>query len=182
MKIEMLHLGMKVCHPQYGVGEVKSLAGQMAEVAFIDAVRSVSPELSGLTPAEPRAELSGLAVPLRQLIEQITDALLEKMGWEKSDFVVEELGARWLNGKMLLQPADAKLQAKEVPLEVFFHKIVMMRNNLRCLEQKINGSDRLSEADKVELQQYITRCYGSMTTFNLLFKSKEGQFAGAASG
>ncbi len=132
MNIETLHIGMKVRHPQYGVGVVRSLTEQTAEIAFEDALRTVAPASSDLQPAEATAKLSELA--------------------------------------------DSSLQPKEVPLETFFHKIVMIRNNLRVLEQKVNASDKLSDADKFDLQQYITRCYGSLTTFNILFKNKDDQF------
>jgi hypothetical protein len=99
------------------------------------------------------------------------------MGLEKPESVVEQLGSRWHQGRLVLHPADPALQVKEVPLENFFHKIVMIRNNLRVLEQKINSHEKLSEAEKVEMQQYISRCYGSLTTFNILFQDREDQFS-----
>jgi hypothetical protein len=179
MKTESLRVGMKVRHPQAGVGTVKSISEQMADIRFEDGVRTVSPETSGLEPAEAQASVSGLDVPLQQFIEDTLDAALQRLGVEKPQSVVERLAARWHGGRLVLHPADATLQTKEVDLETFFHKIVMMRNNLRVLEQKLNGHEKLSDAEKVELQQYITRCYGSRTTFNVLFKSKEDQFSGA---
>ena len=115
-------------------------------------------------------------MPLKQFVEQTLDAAVKKLGFEKPDSVVEQLGIRWHGGKLVMHPADAALQTKEVPLETFFHKIVMVRNNLRVLEQKINAHEKLSDGEKVEMQQYITRSYGSLTTFNILFKEKEEQF------
>jgi hypothetical protein len=112
--------------------------------------------------------------------------VIEALGLEQQDALVEGLATRWQRGTLVIQPAENQftrrggLQPKEVPLETFFHKIVMIRNNLRVLEQKVNASDKLSEADKFDLQQYITRCYGLLTTFNSLFKNKGDQFRSGA--
>jgi len=176
MKIESLHIGMSVRHPQYGLGTVKTISETTADVQFSDGKRTVAPESAGLEPAEPQAALGGLTVPLKQFIEQTVEAVSAKLGLEKPDAATDKLGARWHKGKMVLHPADPTLQTKEVELEVFFHKIVMVRNQLRVMEQKINAHEKLSEAEKVEMQGYVTRCYGSLTTFNVLFREKEDQF------
>lgn len=176
MRIETLHIGQKVRHPQYGVGTVKAIAEHTAEVLFDDAKRTIAPDTSGLEPAEPHAALGGMNVSLSQLINETVTATINKLGLEKPDSVVAQLGVRWHGGRVVMHPADAALQAKEVPLEVFFHKIVMVRNNLRVLEQKINAHEKLSDGEKVEMQQYVTKSYGSLTTFNILFKEKGDQF------
>jgi hypothetical protein len=182
MNIETLHIGMKVRHPQYGVGMVKSLTEQTAEIAFDDAPRTIAPASSDLQPAEATATLSELEMPLANLIRDTAHAVVEALGLEQREVHVEGLATRWQRGTLVMQPADSSLQPKEVPLETFFHKIVMIRNNLRVLEQKVNASDKLSDADKFDLQQYITRCYGSLTTFNILFKNKDDQFRTGAQG
>jgi hypothetical protein len=177
MKIEALHIGMRVRHPQYGLGMVKTISEATADIQFDDGRRTVAPEPSGLEPAEAQAAIRSLDVPLKVFVESTIEAVLQRMGYEKPDAVVEELGVRWHKGKLVLHPSDPTLQTKEVPLEVFFHKLVGVRNQLRVLEQKINSQPTLSDGEKVELQQYISRSYGSLTTFNLLFKAKEGQFS-----
>ena len=87
---------------------------------------------------------------------------------------------KWKGGKLILEPEDTNFQSKEIPIDTFFHKIVMVRDRIRVMEQKINSSN-LDDQDKVDLQQYITRIYGSLTTFNILFKIKEQQFNGSKS-
>jgi hypothetical protein len=176
MKIEGLHIGMRVRHPQYGVGVVKTIAEATAEIQFDDGRRTVAPEPSGLEPAEAQASIRGLDLPLAQVVQQTVEATIQRLGLEKPESVVEQLGIRWHKGKLVMHPSDPALQAKEMPMDVFFHKVVMVRNNLRVLEQKINAHEQLSDGEKVEMQQYITRCYGSLTTFNLLFKEKADQF------
>jgi hypothetical protein len=181
MNIGSLHIGMKVRHPQYGVGVVRSLTEQTAEISFDNGPRTIAPGSSDLEPAESTATLSELQMPLASLIRETAQAVIDALGLEPKDVVVEGLANRWQQGTLVLQPVDSSLQRKEVPLDTFFHKIVMIRNNLRVLEQKVNASDKLSEADKFDMQQYITRCYGSLTTFNILFKKKEDQFRSGGS-
>ncbi|HYV32924.1 MAG TPA: hypothetical protein VEO53_17680 [Candidatus Binatia bacterium] len=176
MKLEALHIGMKVRHPQYGVGTVKTLGEHTAEIRFEDQQRTIEPESAGLEPAEPQVVLSGLSQPLALFLEETVAAAVRRLGLEKPDSVLEQILPRWHHGRLMLHPADPTLQSKEVPLEIFFHKIVMMRNNLRVLEQKINAHEKLTDAEKIDMQQYITRCYGSMTTFNALFRNKQDQF------
>ncbi len=176
LPVQNLHIGMRVRHPHHGIGTIKALTEHTADITFGDAPRTVDPTASDLTVAEPTASLTELQMPLSALIRETAQAMIDGLGLEKSDQAVEGLGARWQRGTLVLQPADASLQAKEVPLETFFHKIVMIRNNLRVLEQKVNANEKLSDAEKFDLQQYITRCYGSLTTFNILFKKKQDQF------
>ena len=176
MKIEALHIGMSVRHPQYGLGTVRTISEVTAEIQFNDGKRTVEPNAAGLESAEPQVSLNGLDMPLKQFVAETLAAALKNRALAQSDAVVEKLGLRWHGGKLVMHPADAALQAKEVPLETFFHKIVMVRNNLRVLEQKINAHEKLSDGEKVEMQQYITKSYGSLTTFNVLFKEKEDQF------
>lgn len=176
MKVTDLRIGMAVRHPQYGAGAVIALDEHTAEVRFDSGKHALDPSLAGIEPAEPTGSFNGLSVPLGAFVEQTVGATLDKLGYARPDAVVGELGARWHGGRLVLHPADSGLQTKEVPLEVFFHKIVMVRNQLRVLEQKLNAHEKLTGGEKVEMQQYITRCYGSLTTFNLLFKEKEDQF------
>ncbi len=175
-------MGMKIRHPEYGVGTIRSLSEHAAEVRFDDQQRTISPERAGIEPAEPQAEITGLSIPLSTLIAETVHRLSKELKLKKEGeaAIVEQLGTRWRNGTFVIKPADASLQAKEVPLETFFHKIVMMRNNFRVLEQKINAHPQLSDAEKVDMQQYISKCYGSMTTFNVLFKNEEDQFRSKA--
>jgi hypothetical protein len=179
MSPDSFYIGLKVKHPAYGVGSIKAITEHTVDVRFEDgSVRTVSPEGSALQPAEPTVAVSGLDndMPLAHFVKQVVDAAIDKLGLEKPEKVSNLMLARWHGGTMLLKPSDPSLQSKEVLLEAFFHKIVMMRNQLRVLEQKINAHETLTDAEKVEMQQYITRCYGSMTTFNVLFREKEDGF------
>lgn len=123
----------------------------------------------------PGAETSPLTPTLHvdELREILRAVIDESLGL--SDI---RMAPRWQAGTLVLKPGDSSLKDKEVPIEAFFHKIVMVRDRLRVLEQKINAHKVLTDTDKVELQQYVTKVYGSLTTFNILFRDKEDQFTG----
>ena len=176
MNTPILTVGMKITHPHHGEGIVEKLSIGSADIRFGNILRTIDPRLAEISVPEPTVKIGEVEIPLKQFVEGVVASVVDRLGVEKADKNVSELGLRWHQGKMVLHPADPTLQTKEVPMEVFFHKIVMVRNNLRVLEQKINAHEKLTDAEKVEMQQYITRSYGSMTTFNILFKEKEEQF------
>lgn len=166
--------GTRVDHERYGEGIISKEGVTNYEIYFARGgkmdIRKDSEELTILEAVE---DSQGSQVDLKAVEEMITSVL------EKYDALNERvpLGDRWQGGNMILQPADSSLQSKEIPLEAFFHKIVMLRDRLRVLEQHINAHEKLNDAEKVDLQQYISRCYGSLTTFNLLFREKDHYFS-----
>lgn len=171
---QLLGIGSRVKHPAYGDGVVVRLHVAAYEVCFIQyGLKMVGKDYAGwqvveAVPAEEAVSFTEAEQSLVRILRAWAGVSLEKV----------PLGDRWNSGKLVIQ-ADG-VQPKEVPIETFFHKIVMMRDRLRVLEQQINAHKKLDDEDKVNLQQYITRCYGTMTTFNLLFKNKEDYFVGEA--
>jgi hypothetical protein len=175
--MDLLGIGSRVKHPAFGDGVIVRLHVAAYEVCFIQfGLKMVVKDYAGwqITERIPADE----AVSFSEAEESLVRIL---RAWASMSLEIVPMGERWTGGKMILQPGSDGIQPKEVPIETFFHKIVMMRDRLRVLEQNINASKKLDDEDKVNLQQYITRCYGSMTTFNVLFKNKEDYFVGEAS-
>lgn len=178
MKIVELRPGLQVLHPQYGLGDVKMLTEKTADILFNDGRKTLSEEMvAELKPSEPTTQITGLEKPLRDFIAEVIDATVSKLDLKvDTNELAPQIAPRWTGGKLVLHPHDAALATKEVELEVFFRKIVSVRDNLRVLEQKINAHPKLNDPERMELQAYITKSYGSLTTFNLLFKEKDQNF------
>jgi len=176
--MEELAVGTRVEHPRYGEGIVSKNKITSYEIFF---------EHGGKIEITKRNEdLEVIDAPAEKPKNSLTLAEVEKV----LRFVLDEqsalqeivpLGDKWIGGNMILQPANLSLKPKEIPIEGFFHKIVMLRDRLRVLEQNINSHPGLSDEEKVNMQQYITRIYGSLTSFNLLFSETKHYFVGAKS-
>ena len=166
-------IGTRVNHALYGEGVICAVRFKHYNISFITkGLTEVDKTYDGLEVIEYADEDGRIAVDdVRQIMEDIL---------ERSGGLIQpvSLGDKWRKGKMILQPFDSSLSSKEIAVEDFFHKVVMLRDRLRVLEQKINANSKLDDSEKVDIQQYITRCYGSLTTFNVLFKFKEDNFVG----
>lgn len=174
--MEELAIGTRVDHPRYGEGIVSKDNITAYEIFFERGGKmEITKRNTDLTVLSTNEEAPKSGISIKE-IEEVMSYVLDKYA---SLNEVVPLGEKWAGGKLLIQPANPELQAKEIPVETFFHKIVMLRDRLRVLEQNINSHKVLSDEDKVGLQQYITRIYGSLTTFNVLFSEKEHYFVGA---
>ncbi len=173
----LLGPGSRVEHPAFGIGVVLKLHLVAYEICFVKhGIKLVGKDYDNwatIIEALPAEEIITFTEAEKSLVRILKtfDAVQE----------IVPLGEKWRDGVMILKSGDASMQPKEVPIDTFFHKIVMMRDRLRVLEQQINAHQKLSDEDKVNLQQYITRCYGSMKTFNILFKNREDYFTGESS-
>ena len=172
----LLGIGSRVKHPAFGDGVVIRLHEAAYDVSFmLYGIKQVGKtydkwEIVEAVPAQEEVSFSEMEKSLARVLRRFSDL---------SEIV--ELGSRWDGGKLILEPGEEGLKSKEMPIDAFFHKIVMLRDRLRVLEQRINSNKGLSDEEKVNLQQYITRCYGSLTSFNVLFKNKEDYFMGSKS-
>jgi hypothetical protein len=169
-----LGIGTRLQHTQHGPGVIVGIRYATYLISFIHVgikeIDKTDIGLEEIIPENVTLELETVSDVERSLLKIL------RMWGEVSELV--PLGDRWKGGTMLLQPADKSQKPKEVPVDVFFHKIVMLRDRLRVMEQQINAHKVMTDEEKVNLQQYITRIYGTLTTFNVLFRNKEDWFVG----
>ncbi len=169
----ILGIGSRINHSVFGKGVVINVTSELYWVTFLEGGLETIPVnekfevLDAVKDEVDTVSFSEVEDSLRDLLKKWSDA---------SEIV--PIADKWRGGTMVLEPKDSNVSNKEIPINTFFHKIVMLRDRLRVMEQKINSSKNLDDQEKVDLQQYITRCYGSLTTFNVLFKNNSQQFKG----
>lgn len=173
--MKILGIGSRINHPDYGKGVITNVSNKEYWVTFIEnglETIAIDSEFEIIDAAENEVDTVSFYD-----VEQSLLSMLKK--WSDISEIVP-IGDKWKGGKIILEPGQAGLANKEIPIDTFFHKIIMVRDRLRVMEQKINASS-IEEIEKIELQQYITRIYGSLTTFNVLFKSQNDYFVGEKS-
>ena len=173
-----LGIGSRIEHPKFGKGVIVDMDASFYTVWFRDgnSTRGIDRSYEALQVLE-KVESDYTPLTLTEIENALENVLDRKAALQEK----VELGGKWTGGTLLIKPGSGDLQTKEIPIDIFFHKIVMVRDRLRVLEQGINAHKVLTDEDKVDLQQYITRIYGSLTTFNVLFKNTDQQFKGASS-
>lgn len=173
------NVGSRIEHPGFGKGVVVGIETEYYVIWFKSqqGTKIINKNAEGLQLLEAA---DNLPVDGTVTLENIEDALERILNRRLDTGDIGPIAAKWNKGMLVLKPFDPGALPKEVPIETFFHKIVMVRDKLRVMEQKINAHKVLTDAEKVELQQYITSIYGSLTTFNVLFKDSEHHFKGAS--
>ena len=171
--MQLLGIGSRLKHAEYGLGVVTNVTSKHYWVTFIEnglETIDINSEFEVIEALEDEVDTISFSE-----VEQSLISILRK--WSDASSLTP-IADKWRGGSLVLKPGDANLSDKEVPIDTFFHKIVMVRDRIRVMEQKINSSNNLDDQEKVDLQQYITRIYGSLTTFNILFKNQSDNFVG----
>lgn len=169
--MKILGIGSRIKNSEFGLGVVTNVTSKHYWVTFIEnglETIDVDSEFEVIEAVEDEVD----SVSFYE-VEKTLKNILQK--WSDVSQIVP-IADKWKGGKLVIEPGTPTSN-KEIPIDTFFHKITMVRDRLRVMEQKINAS-KLDEADKIDMQQYITRCYGSLTTFNVLFKSTSDYFVG----
>jgi hypothetical protein len=170
--MKILGIGSRINHPEFGKGVITNVSTKEYWVTFIDnGLETIA--LNDAFEVIEAAENEVDTISFYDIERSLRDILKK---WSDVSQIVP-IGDKWKGGKIILEPGQAGLASKEIPVDTFFHKIIMVRDRIRVMEQKINASN-IEEIEKIELQQYITRIYGSLTTFNVLFKSTTDYFVG----
>ncbi|MGB5274146.1 MAG: hypothetical protein WBN39_08840 [Flavobacteriaceae bacterium] len=171
--MQLLGIGSRIDHSKFGKGVVTNVTSKHYWVTFMESGLETI-ELDADYALIERVEDEVDTVSFSE-VEQSLISILRR--WSDASSI-SPIADKWKGGSLVLKPGDVGLTEKEVPIDTFFHKIVMVRDRVRVMEQKINASENLDDQEKVDLQQYITRIYGSLTTFNILFKNQSDQFVG----